>query len=331
MEKIRTFFANATWKEIVFWIVAIVVGVPVIFSILGIALFDSSVRTMSGIVSQNSGTSGIMMKLDSGRAGGSAESYAVSDRVIAPSLSPIYETPASSGVLPADKKVIRNGSLDLLVKKAEEAIDSISKISDSYKGFIQNSNIYEVSSGVKSGNIVVRIPADSFAKAMDDIKKLAVKVQRENTDSSDVTAQYVDLEAQLKNYKVEEKQYLEIMARASKIDDILNVSSRLADVRGRIERTQGQLNYLSRQVGMSTISVSLTSEAEVEVFGIVWRPLTILKQALKNLLSDLTEFINYVINLVFKLPVMILYLALWGAIIWLAWIILRWAKRKILG
>jgi len=256
------------------------------------------------------------------------DSYA-GDYSISP-VPPIFGTPASTVDLPADKKVIRNGSLGMLVEKAEDSASAISGIAAKYSGFVESSNIYEVSDGVKSGSVTVRVPEDKFNSVITDIKKLALKVTNENVNSSDVTAQFVDLEASLKNMKAEEIQYQQIMAKAVKIQDVLDVSSRLANVRGRIEQTQGQMNYLSRQVAMSTISVSLTAQAEVEVFGIVWRPLTVLKQAVKNLMSDLANFVDYLIYLMFKLPVLILQLALFGFILWIIWKIGKWGKRRLM-
>ncbi|OGZ53502.1 MAG: hypothetical protein A3B25_02330 [Candidatus Ryanbacteria bacterium RIFCSPLOWO2_01_FULL_48_26] len=244
-------------------------------------------------------------------------------------MPPVPGVPPSTPKIPtADRKVIQNGSLDLLVQKAEETILAIGGIAERRNGFVEGSNVYEVSEGVKAGTITIRVPASDFAPAMEEVKKLAVKVKSENTNSQDVTAQFVDLEAQLKNYKAEEEQYRQIMAKAVKIEDVLNVASRLAEVRGRIEQTQGQLNYLSRQVDMSSISVSLTSEAEVQVFGIVWRPLTIVKQAFKSLLESLVQLTNSIIFFVFGLPVLIIEVLLVALVVWLLWKIFKWARRK---
>lgn len=242
---------------------------------------------------------------------------------------PVPVTPPSTSQEPtAGRKVIQNGSLDLLVRSAEETISLIKGVAASHKGFVEGSNVYEVSDGVKAGTITIRVPSTDFAPAIEEIKKLAVKVQKESTNSQDVTAQFVDLEAQLKNYKAEEEQYRQIMARAVKIEDVLNVASRLADVRGRIEQTQGQLNYLSRQVDMSSIYVSLTSEAEVQVFGIVWRPLTVVKQAFKSLLEDLTRLTDSVIFFVFALPIIGIKILIFALALWILWLVFRWARRK---
>jgi hypothetical protein len=240
-------------------------------------------------------------------------------------------TLASTPGMPKEKRIIKNGALSLLVKNADDSVAKINSIAETNGGFAENSNVYEISEGVKSGSITVRVPSKNFVGTMEAIKGVAVKVESASINSNDVTAEYVDLEAQIKNYKTEEIQYQEIMSRASKIQDVLDVASRLADVRGRIERTQGQLNYLARQVDMSTISVSLTAEPEVKVFGIVWRPLTVLKQSIKGLVSDLTGFVDWLIQFLFKIPIYILRIVVAFFIVWLIWVAILWVKRKIWG
>ncbi len=216
---------------------------------------------------------------------------------------------ASSPVLPFDKKIIKNGSLSLVVKNTEKSLGEIESIARNFEGFIENSNIYEISDGEKTGSVSLRVPSKNFSETLNALKKIAIKVSNETVSSNDVTAQYVDLEAEINNYKAEEKQYREIMARAVKIEDVLNVASRLADVRGKIDRAEAQLNYLARQVDMSTINVSLTGEAEVKVFGIVWRPLTVIKQSIKAMFADLAGFVDWLIRFLFNLPILVLKLA----------------------
>lgn len=323
---------------VVLILIAVLVVLFIFSAIFGFATFNtvrkSVVGSQSGFAYQVSEDSvgpsygyggGMMVEkvLSTSRNDAYDSNYAI------PATMPMPGASASTATLPADKKIIRNGSLSMQVEKAEESAFTIQDIAGKYGGSVENSSIYEVGDGVKSGSIVIRVPADKFDLVLADIKKLALKVTNENVNSSDVTAQFVDLEASLKNMKAEEVQYQQIMTKAVKIQDVLDVSSRLADVRGRIERTQGQINYLSRQVAMSTISVYLTAQAEVEVFGIVWRPLTVVKQAMKNLVSDLAGFVDYVIYLIFKLPVLVLRLALFGLILWIIWKIGVWGKRKL--
>jgi hypothetical protein len=260
-----------------------------------------------------------------------SDKMAVSESAVISPFPPAIQVPvpASTSYAPKDdRKVIKNGSLDLLVKNADDAVRGITTVASTYKGFVDSSNIYEISEGVKQGSVTIRVPGDSFAAAIEDLKKLAVKVRNENSNSQDVTAQFVDLEARLKNMKAEELQYQEIMKRAVKIEDILNVSQRLYIVRGQIEETQGQMNYLSRQIEMSSITISLTSETEVQVFGIVWRPLTVLKQSIRSALTDLTSYVNWLIEALFRLPVLLLKLVVFVVILGVAWRVIVRLKKK---
>lgn len=246
-------------------------------------------------------------------------------------VNPASLTRADSEGQLTKRKITKTGSISLLVKKAEEIALNIKFIAERLNGFVIDSQIYEVSDGVKSGNVTIRVPSERFDEAFSEIKKIALKVENESVNSQDVTEQFIDLEARLKNLKAEETQYLKIMERAYNVKDTLEVASRLSDVRGRVEQIQGQLQYLSRQVDMSTISILLTAEADVEVFGLRWRPLFIIKQSFRGLVEGLTGYADQIISWIFYLPVLILQITTFALIIVFGWKFLRWFKRKFFG
>ncbi len=302
-----------------------------IFFVLSVVVVFSVIFVLS-----SKGTNGKILGISPMVSRGSSNSIdSISDVYMEKGMSftpPIYnETPASTASLPQDRKVIRNGSLSILVNNAESAIFDINKVADDMNGFVEYANIYEVSEGVKSGSATIRVPSDKFTEAIEKIKSLAIKVERESIDSRDVSAEYVDLEARIKNYRFEERQYQEIMDKALKIQDILDVASRLAEVRGRIERTEGQLNHLSRQIDMSAISISLTAEPEVQVFGIIWRPFTVIKQSVRSFIADITGFVDWLIGFIFKIPIYLLRITIAVAIVWFGLRVLVWLKRKFWG
>jgi len=226
------------------------------------------------------------------------------------------------------RKIIKNGTLQLLVEKAEETTQEIKSIGKKLNGFVSESRIYEVSQKTKLGNITIRVPADKFDTAMEDIKKLAIKVEKENISAKDVTEEFIDLEARLKNSQAEEKQYLEIMKQAKTVEDTLKVASKLSQVRGQIERIQGQLKYLSDKIDLATISVDLTSEADVELFGLRWRPLFVLKQSFRKMLSSLTGYVDTIIAFAFALPAILLWLATITIVLIAGNRVVRWLWQK---
>ena len=227
-----------------------------------------------------------------------------------------------------DRKIIKNASLDILVKKVEDTTKSIQLVALKYKGLVDNSNVSSQSTDTKFGNITIRVPNDNFTSVIDEIKTLAVKVNSENISSTDVSAQYVDLEARLKSKKAVEAQYVALLQRANKVEEIISISSYLNSVREEIERMQAQINYLSEQVAMSSITVSMTSEKEVQIFGLTWHPITVIKQAFRNLLADLIGTVNWLIYVIFLLPGLLIKLAILVGIIWLAIKVINWTYLK---
>ncbi|HSR89653.1 MAG TPA: DUF4349 domain-containing protein [Candidatus Udaeobacter sp.] len=233
-------------------------------------------------------------------------------------------------VLPVstDRKVVKNGSVSMLVKKADESAEKIKRIAGEFNGFVDGVNIEDISETSKFGTITIRVPADNFDKALGKIKELAIKVDSEQVKATDITEEFVDLEARLKNLKAQEAQYLKILDQAKKIDDILNVSNNLSYVRGEIERLEGRMRYLSDQVDMSSITASLTEEADVQLFGIRWRPLFSLKQGVRDMLSGLKDYADSVLSFIFLLPVLIVWLVTFAIGLWLLIKIYRLIKNK---
>jgi hypothetical protein len=232
------------------------------------------------------------------------------------------------------RKVVRSGMLDLVVNKAEEAATQVQSLAQQAGGFVESLQVYEVVDGRKSGSVTIRVPADKFRETMDKLKDLAINTENEIVSSQDVTSVYVDIEARLKNMRVEEEQYLSIMERAVKIEDVLNVTQRLSDVRGRIEQLEAQLKLLKAEVEMSSIVVNLTAEGDIEVFGIHWQPLVVIRQAFRDMLESLAAYADQIIKFMFALPVILLWIATWGVGLLIAWkvgnkIKQRWFDKDI--
>lgn len=76
------------------------------------------------------------------------------------------------------------------------------------------------------------------------------------------------MEARLKAKKELEGRYLELLKKANKISEILEIEKELVLIREEIESKQGQLNYLQNRVSMSTLEITFykqTTETGVTV------------------------------------------------------------------
>ena len=241
--------------------------------------------------------------------------------------APMPTSPAAPPL--GDAKIIKSGNLSLLVKNTEDAALQIDAIRVSLGGQPGNASLREYSPGVKSGNITVWVPADKFGGAMGQIKKLALRVENESVNVQDVSAQFVDISSRLKNLHAAEAAYVEIMKRSGKISEVLEVTRALNDTRSQIEQLQGQLDYLSRQTALSSIDVYLSQEAIPGAVTNEWRPMTIVKAAAKQALNDLTDFIDMLLVMLVRLPIMLLYLAWWFLIFWLIYRAARFLYHRL--
>jgi len=168
------------------------------------------------------------------------------------------------------------------------------------------------------------VPYNNFDAAFSEIKKVATQVVSEASNAQDITAEYIDLEARLKNTQAEESSFVALLNRSGKIEEILAVTSEVARVRGEIEQLQGQIRYLNSQTDMSTITANLTEDVEIATASQDWRPWQVIKISVKRLIASGQNFIDGLIAfLIVVLPALIIY----GLIIWLIY----YVGRKIYG
>ena len=227
------------------------------------------------------------------------------------------------------RQVIQTGSLDLLVEKVQDAASRIEALVRTSGGYVDSSNFSDSSDEMRSGQMTVRVPAGRLPDVRVQIKGLALRVENERTEARDVTKQFVDSEARLRNYKAEEAQYLEIMKRATTVKDTVEVTEKLSDVRGQIEELQGELNYLSHQVEMATITINLRSEREPGTSPVNWRPLRQASTAWHSMLEGFADYGDAMIGLIFMLPVILLWGCTLALMLFVLWRLFRKFKKRL--
>ena len=229
---------------------------------------------------------------------------------------------------PDDRKMIRNGAMDLIVKSPRDTSEKIRHLAQQFGGFLVSS---ETSGGedASTASLIIRVPAARFEDARAEIRKLGLHVESEKLEAQDVTRQYVDQSARLRNLHAQEMQYLGILRQAKTVKDTLEVSDKLNEVRGEIEQQQAEFDALSKQVETVALTISLRAEAEAKVFGLNWRPLYQVKLAAREGLDSVGDYAASMASFLFYLPKVLLWLAtiLIGAAV--GWRMLRWAGKAL--
>jgi hypothetical protein len=167
------------------------------------------------------------------------------------------EKPEAPQAEPVARKIQYTGEVRLVVEDFEKAQKEFVQLVKANKGYLSQSEIEGSSGARRSGHWRVRVPVDDFQPFMEAVVQLGVP-QRNSTDSVDVTEQYYDLEARIKNKKAQEQRlraYLDEKKLTSKLEDILVVEKELNRVRGEVEQLEGQFRLLANLTALTTINV----------------------------------------------------------------------------
>jgi hypothetical protein len=198
---------------------------------------------------------------------------------------PDYNKGDEGGSLPSteERMIVRNGYIELVVADVLDTRDDIARLATSYGGYVVASSIRGEEEDLR-GNITIRVPDDLFEQALAEMRGMAVRVTEESTSSYDVTEEYVDLQSRLKNAEATEQQYLNILEKATDVEDILRVYERLTYVRQEIEQIKGRMQYLERTSSMSLIEARLEPEASAKPLARAgWNALEVFKSAIRGL------------------------------------------------
>lgn len=180
-----------------------------------------------------------------------------------------------------DRKIIENTTIDVSVdgeNGVSRSFQDIVGIAETAGGFVASSSFTNVD-GKQYGDVTIRVPATQYQSVLAEIRGMGT-VSQEGSDANDVTEEYTDLEARLRTLNATEQRYLDLLAQANTINDILTVQDRLDVIRGQIEQVVGRMNLLDNLTDLATITVHL-SPAVVAVDSSGGSSLTPVK-ALKN-------------------------------------------------
>lgn len=238
-------------------------------------------------------------------------SGSVSERAV------FQDSSASIGTPSTDRMIIRTGSLSLIVTDVRESSRAIQTMATERGGFVVSSVIHGEDKNM-SGTVSIRIPAKEFDASLSSAKGLAKKVESESVNGQDVTEEFHDIEAQLKNLRAEEEQFRTILKGAVKIEDILSVTREISRVRQQIDMVEGRKKYLEQSAALSTITVYLATDAAAlpVINQEEWRPLDTAKNALRGVVTTLRA-----------LSYLLIRFAVF-AIIWIPVLLIVWVARK---
>ncbi|MDR7071821.1 DUF4349 domain-containing protein [Fictibacillus barbaricus] len=154
------------------------------------------------------------------------------------------------------RKVIYHADIRIKVEKLQSSMEKVKMMIEEKGGYIVESNTSNDESGYEDGMIIARVPMNEFRPFLTQVKSISRGKPNESVRGEDVTEEYVDLSSRLKA-KLQVRDRLEsFMKNAHKTEDLLSISSDLANVQEEIEQIQGRLTFLKNQSDYSTVTIN---------------------------------------------------------------------------
>jgi hypothetical protein len=234
---------------------------------------------------------------------------------------------AANDVASAERLVIKNANLSIVVDNPELRLDQISDLADRLGGFVVNSSVYKNNFGggleLPSAYITIRVPADTFQQALDEIREGAIDIPNDNQTGQDVTAEYTDLQSRLRNLEDAEDMLRQIMEEAVDTEDVLNAFNQLNYITEQIEVLKGQIQYYEDSAALSSISVEIIPNESVQpieigpwnIGGTAKEAIQALVKALQGIADALVWFLLYVVPVVLIIGLPLLLIG-WGVRKW---------------
>ena len=153
-----------------------------------------------------------------------------------------------------EQKIIKEATLRFETNNLETSFNQIQKAAIINKARIINDSEGKDFATVFR-NLTVKVPSQNFDRFISDISKGVSYFKVKSISAEDVTEQFIDLTTRLKTKRKLEERYLEILKKANKVSEILEIEEQISTIREEIEAKEGQLKYLESRVSESTITI----------------------------------------------------------------------------
>ena len=166
---------------------------------------------------------------------------------------------SSSAVPQVGPQIVKTATLGLGIAHGsfDDKVGEAHAVADSYAGFVVESFASQGSGKrIAEGSLVLRIPAESYDSALSRLRELG-KVESLEESGQDVSKEFVDLNARIRQLRAVEAQLLELLQRADDVPAALAVQNQLSQVQLDLEQARGRLQYLDNRVAFATISMSM--------------------------------------------------------------------------
>jgi Domain of unknown function (DUF4349) len=162
-----------------------------------------------------------------------------------------------------DRYLIKDATLTLEARDVRKASAALVAAVRDARGYVSDTHEQVDGLGRRSITIEARVPFGRFDRSLQQVEALG-KVLEKQITAEDVTEEFVDSQAKLRNLKQTELRLLAHLGRTGRLADTLLVEKELTRVRSEIDQLEGRLRYLAHRVAFSTLTVTLSEAPRAE-------------------------------------------------------------------
>jgi hypothetical protein len=155
------------------------------------------------------------------------------------------------------RKIKHTGDIKVITDEFDKAKDELEKLIPAHDGYEAFADVQSSPGQPRSGTWRVRVPVEQFAPFRGAVRALG-EVVSDTVNTEDLTEQYYDLEANIKNLRAEQESWRDMLKKASdKVENLIAVKKELDRVTDDIQRKEGTLRLLANLTDLTTVNVQI--------------------------------------------------------------------------
>ncbi|MBA4018774.1 MAG: DUF4349 domain-containing protein [Pirellula sp.] len=156
-----------------------------------------------------------------------------------------------------NRKIIYRAKIELAVEDFGPVPASVAELVKKFDGYVADSTLGGTPGVARRGTWKVRVPVARFDEFVTSAKGLGELVNA-STQSEDVSDEYFDIEARIRNKTKEEERLLKLLEeRTGKLADVIEVERELSRVREETERMQGRIRVMADLTAFTTVDINV--------------------------------------------------------------------------
>ncbi|MEX0978670.1 MAG: DUF4349 domain-containing protein [Pirellulales bacterium] len=184
-----------------------------------------------------------------------AEQKQISDRYVNDEIGAgegVASTPAG-----LNHKIVYTAEIELAVEDFSTVSDRVIALVGRFDSYVADSNVAGRTGDSRRGSWKIRVPVARFEEFVGAAKGLGELI-RAGTSSRDVSEEYYDVDARIRNKAKEEERLLKLLEeRPGKLEDVIAIERELSRVREELERMQGRMRVLTDLTTLTTVDISI--------------------------------------------------------------------------